>query len=261
MQFMQQMLARNVIELVPSKDSKELKESKEATIYENASYCFSDAHASRELSYDELFAIFYSLCDPISGLKQSDKRSFLKRFRNCFQGAALVRWLESSLHLGRAASISIATQLLEASLIRSTNQEKTTFEETALYSMLCNVRALLKGDVEVLDLEGCSLERVPIDLSRMSSIRELYLASNHLYNLPAISELRQLEILDISENSITQLDLGALKKLSVFRARHNKIYLIADNLEGHSELEEMYLSHNQLASIPHSIGNLLSTSL
>nr|XP_048322337.1 receptor-like protein EIX2 [Ziziphus jujuba var. spinosa] len=102
-----------------------------------------------------------------------------------------------------------------------------------------------RKSLEILNLQYNKLGDSLLDLSRFSSLKELYLANNDLNGsiMENIGQLSNLEILDVSSNYIT----GMVSKLNG----------TTPDLLQFSSLKELYLANNKLnGSLMESIGQL-----
>ncbi|XP_031795862.1 leucine-rich repeat and death domain-containing protein 1 isoform X2 [Sarcophilus harrisii] len=75
-----------------------------------------------------------------------------------------------------------------------------------------------------------------------------------------LSNLTQLEILDISHNTIKELpkNIGELKNLVTFKANNNLIGLLPLSFESLNKLQHLNMSGNRLTTLPNSLNNLSS---
>ena len=95
--------------------------------------------------------------------------------------------------------------------------------------------------------------------SAFSHLKELILTGNGLLTIEEdIGELRQLQLLDLSQNKLIALPpaLGRLQNLTVLRAAFNRITSLCDEVCSLKNLRELEIHNNLLASIPPSFSEL-----
>ena len=113
------------------------------------------------------------------------------------------------------------------------------------------VRALLLDDQGLADL--------PLEILRLSNLRNLSISDNDLTALPAaIGNLKQLRMLDATRNKIAELppSIGQLKELDMLFLHDNLLWQLPGSIGKLSNLRTLVLSNNQLREIPAEIGKL-----
>ena len=117
--------------------------------------------------------------------------------------------------------------------------------------------------LEYLDLSGNNLKKVP--LTAQSKVKELYLDHNELYELDSVAQMKQLQRLDVSYNSLSLLpeNIFGIESLELLYAEHNGMLRTyrgnddsgAQKEEGTLKLRKVALSNNRLVSIPAALSN------
>jgi hypothetical protein len=110
-----------------------------------------------------------------------------------------------------------------------------------------------------LDLADLGLERVPLELRKLSHILSLDLSDNKIKTLPAfLSEFTMLEYLDLSRNHLSILPegIGSLGALKVLNLRGNELSSLPEFIERLSQLEQLDCSRNKLTAVPEMLGKL-----
>ena len=108
----------------------------------------------------------------------------------------------------------------------------------------------LSGCVSLEKLWICECKvRIIEGLDKCKSLRKLYLYSNNIQKIQGISNLVNLNTLWLNNNSIKKIDgISKLVSLTDLNLAANGISEIGDSLKGHSNLESLNLSGNQLTS-------------
>jgi hypothetical protein len=110
-----------------------------------------------------------------------------------------------------------------------------------------------------LDLADIGLERVPLELRKLSHISALDLSDNKIRTLPAfLSEFTMLEQLDLSRNHLSTLPeaIGSLGALKVLNLRGNELSRLPEFIERLNQLEQLDCSRNKLTAVPELLGKL-----
>ncbi|MDR2537257.1 MAG: AAA family ATPase [Treponema sp.] len=110
-----------------------------------------------------------------------------------------------------------------------------------------------------LDLADLGLERVPLELRKLSHISSLDLSDNKIKTLPDfLSEFTMLEYLDLSRNHLSTLPeaIGSLGALKVLNLRGNELSSLPEFIERLSQLEQLDCSRNKLTVAPEMLGKL-----
>jgi hypothetical protein len=119
-------------------------------------------------------------------------------------------------------------------------------------------RCLDESDM-ALDLADLGLEKVPLELRKLSHISALDLSDNKIKTLPAfLSEFTMLEYLDLSRNHFSTLPevIGSLGALKVLNLRGNELSSLPEFIEQLSQLEQFDCSRNKLSVVPEMLGKL-----
>jgi internalin A len=111
----------------------------------------------------------------------------------------------------------------------------------------------------LLDLSDLELTAIPDGVSRLTSLRELYLSRNQITAIPdSLSRLNNLQRLSLSHNLIAVIpdSLSLLRNLQWLRLSHNQIAVIPDSVSRLTNLETLEFFDNQIAVIPDSLSRL-----
>jgi tetratricopeptide (TPR) repeat protein len=115
--------------------------------------------------------------------------------------------------------------------------------------------------LQIINLEGCSLEVLPDSIGDLASLRTLGLRGNRLASLPAsIGKLRELRALSVSENRLVDLpdtigDLANLRELVLF---DNCLVSLPSTIGGLKGVQQLVLARNKLESLPEEFGAMVS---
>ena len=114
--------------------------------------------------------------------------------------------------------------------------------------------------------QECAIDNIPLDISKLSSIKVLDLKANHITSLPiSFGGLTNLEYLDLGYfemgtrmNKISDLgpDFGKLKKLKYLNLAGNVLQTLPEGFSGLTELTELNLGLNKLPGLPISVTQL-----
>ena len=117
-------------------------------------------------------------------------------------------------------------------------------------------------DVAIIELDFSFkvLNKIPIALKYLKSLKKLTLKYNQILNLPEwVGELTSLEHLNLNINNINKLPnsismLSHLKELSLWK---NELEVLPECIGSLKNLKKLNLRLNQLNQLPRSLGNLL----
>ena len=129
-------------------------------------------------------------------------------------------------------------------------------------SCLTRLPASMAGltDLEVLDVGGNRLGRLPAFIGRFSKLRKLNAEATGLTELPgSIKGLTGLEELRLDGNALTSVPefIGELVKLRLLSLRRNRLATLPPSLGKLTGLTtRLDLAYNELAELPESIGTL-----
>ena len=104
------------------------------------------------------------------------------------------------------------------------------------------------GDINLLDISGQGLEKVPGEIFKRTSLESLDISHNNLTGaIPAeIRFLKNLRVLDLSDNKMTGLpaELGQLSKLETLDVSNNSLTGLPLELGKLTQLKILNLSGN-----------------
>ncbi|CAH2234399.1 jg21203 [Pararge aegeria aegeria] len=132
-----------------------------------------------------------------------------------------------------------------------------------------------------LNLSHNELPELPPDIVNLRDLKKLNISNNNLKGLPALGELRKMEILDANHNNIEQLPdfygctalkeiylannyikeiteefCDQMQQLNVLNIRDNQIEVLPENISLLKTLKRFDLSNNNLNKLPRNLGLL-----
>ncbi|KAJ8721607.1 hypothetical protein PYW07_002382 [Mythimna separata] len=132
-----------------------------------------------------------------------------------------------------------------------------------------------------INLSHNELQELPPDIVNLRDLKKMNISNNCLKKLPALGELRRMEILDANHNDIEELPdfygCSALKELyiannfikeitdefcdqmqhlSVLNIRDNKLAVLPENISLLRKLKRLDLTNNSLNQLPRNLGLL-----
>ncbi len=115
----------------------------------------------------------------------------------------------------------------------------------------------LADTLEVLNLSGNRLERLPADLSRLHRLRILFCSDNAFDHLPeCLGECPNLEMIGFKANRIEQLPAAALPPaLRWLILTDNALTTLPDELGHRPRLQKLMLAGNRLGALPDSLAD------
>lgn len=113
----------------------------------------------------------------------------------------------------------------------------------------------LADSLEVLNLTGNALTRLPDDLGRLHKLKILFCSENRLSELPVgIGKCLQLEVVGVKSNRIEHVPAAALPpRLRSLVLTDNRVQRLPDALGECADLQKLMLSGNRLRELPASL--------
>ncbi|CAM9220260.1 unnamed protein product [Ectocarpus sp. 4 AP-2014] len=114
-------------------------------------------------------------------------------------------------------------------------------------------------NLTVLSLKSCKLRRLDDDVAELGCLKELYLETNLILNLPeTFTRLRMLEILDAKKNRLQDCPeaIGSLSLLKRLELDGNRLEVLPPSLSQLTQLEVLTLSSNHVYQLPNEIVGL-----
>ncbi|MFZ2318274.1 MAG: leucine-rich repeat-containing protein kinase family protein [Pseudomonas sp.] len=115
----------------------------------------------------------------------------------------------------------------------------------------------LADSLEVLNLSGNQLSRLPADLPRLHKLRVLFCSDNNFTDVPAVlGQCPQLEMVGFKANQIRHLPAGALPaKLRWLILTDNQLEQLPEALGQCQHLQKLMLAGNRLRELPASLAH------
>ena len=137
---------------------------------------------------------------------------------------------------------------------------KTKRDGDSYYRAVKKIEGARLSGAKELALRNLNLDLVPLYLSDLKQLQALDLSGNKITEIPGwIGHLSHLRTLNLSSNLLTSVpsSLGELKKLQNLDISNNKLTSLPESFGDLRQLQNLYISHNQLIEIPESLGNLI----
>ncbi|KAL5333165.1 hypothetical protein BJX70DRAFT_77881 [Aspergillus crustosus] len=114
------------------------------------------------------------------------------------------------------------------------------------------------GGLELLDLHGNLLQSLPIGFRRLQRLHTLNLSSNRLSmsDIQVVSELSSLRDLRLSKNNLEGTffaEIGRLRDLEVLDVRENSLTAFPETIANLTSLRVLNVGNNQITSLPFEI--------
>lgn len=110
----------------------------------------------------------------------------------------------------------------------------------------------LADSLEILNLSGNSLSKLPSDLTRLKRLRVIFCSDNHFTHVPEVlGELPQLEMVGFKTNRITHLPAASLPgKLRWLILTDNRLDELPESIGNCLRLQKCMLAGNRLQHLP-----------
>lgn len=131
--------------------------------------------------------------------------------------------------------------------------------EVAYKEALRRIRKAKDESATELILEGLGLTSIPLEISQLFSLKDLYLNDNKLTDIPVeLARLSNLMLLNLNYNRLTTipLELAQLSNLRVLFLRDNQLGAVPPELAQLSGLWRLNLNNNQLTTVPPELAQL-----
>ncbi|MEQ1750653.1 MAG: COR domain-containing protein, partial [Prosthecobacter sp.] len=115
------------------------------------------------------------------------------------------------------------------------------------------------SELTVIKLVSNKLVSLPLEVSLLSLLQEIYLYDNRLTDLPPkIGQLSAMTVLDLRGNHLTSLspEIGQLSALKELYLRDNQLTSLPQEIGDLKRLERLILENNALVSLPESLKGL-----
>jgi hypothetical protein len=121
----------------------------------------------------------------------------------------------------------------------------------------------LADSLEVLNLSGNQLTRLPADLSRLHKLRILFCSNNPFTEVPdVLGDCPQLEMVGFKSCRIEQVPAASLpQRLRWLILTDNRVQHLPDELGNCSRLQKLMLAGNQLTALPHRLADCQNLEL
>jgi len=142
-----------------------------------------------------------------------------------------------------------------------------TEREEKIYTSI-NDAMKFPDSVEVLDLSGQELSKIPDEIYEMRNLKELYLgiiqyigaiSTNEISKLPnELFQLEKLEILDLGQNKFSNIppDIKDLRSLRILNLRGNPVKELPAEIGLLGKLEILDLGFTKIKELPSEFGEL-----
>lgn len=142
-----------------------------------------------------------------------------------------------------------------------------TVREEKIYTSIDDAMEF-PDSVEILDLSGKELSKIPNEIYQMKNLKELYLgiiqyigaiSTNEIAKLPnELFQLEKLEILDLGQNKIRNIppDIKKLKRLRILNLRGNPVKKLPSEIGLLGKLEILDIGFTKIKELPSEFGEL-----
>ncbi|MFX1599214.1 MAG: leucine-rich repeat domain-containing protein [Promethearchaeota archaeon] len=110
-----------------------------------------------------------------------------------------------------------------------------------------------------LSLFSCGLQTIPKEIEIFTSLKKIFVRGNNLNTITEeLFSLPSLEILDLSENQLTELpkSINLLSSLKELHLESNQLNCLPETIGSLSSLEILDISENKIRSVPNTIGRI-----
>lgn len=115
--------------------------------------------------------------------------------------------------------------------------------------------------LQILNLESNYIEEIPLDIGRMSKMKNLNLAKNRLFDIPeTLCDMKGLKVLNLEKNKLRYLPSRISQmELVELRIGHNQIERLADDMFSRrlgKSVELFSCVENNIMELPNSLGGV-----
>ncbi|QCE14006.1 internalin A [Vigna unguiculata] len=167
----------------------------------------------------------------------------------------------SSQQVNPEQIIQLQTRLAtsEERIRQMSSQFQTQFDTIQIFivDIPMEINKLIK--IQRLVLAENLIERLPVSLGKLQSLKLLNLDGNRITSLPdELDQLVRLERLSVSRNSLASLPMtiGSLRNLVLLNVSNNKLRSLPESVGSCTSLEELQANDNLIEDLPSSVCNL-----
>ena len=113
-------------------------------------------------------------------------------------------------------------------------------------------------NLDILQADDNSIKELPADFGNLANLEELSLSNNHLQTLPpSFEKLNNLKYLHLNNNNLTEFNsCKGLKQLVMIDLSDNKIEYLPEDIDSLKNLVSLNLQNNPIEHLPNQIMNL-----
>jgi Leucine-rich repeat (LRR) protein len=142
-------------------------------------------------------------------------------------------------------------KILPSEVLMAKNLKKIKLNDCRQLDLKVVLQQLAKLPIEELEVNSSNITYVPIEISKLSSLKKVSLANNHLTHLPwYLNYLKNIEGLNFANNAISEIDvkLGDLHELKSLNLSYNPVINKPGTMKKISKTSVEILKLNGLAN-------------